>query len=113
LPPDYALDVTREEASAHAGVPLPASGLWFPAGGWIQPRSLVEAQLAACGDRLLKKYSFPVDALPSAPVVVLCNSAEAPKLQPVPHLRLRRVRGQLTYVPEDAFEPPHVVLLRG
>jgi tRNA 5-methylaminomethyl-2-thiouridine biosynthesis bifunctional protein len=31
----------------------------------------------------------------------------------VPHLRLRRVRGQLTYLPQDRFEPPHVVLLRG
>jgi tRNA 5-methylaminomethyl-2-thiouridine biosynthesis bifunctional protein len=35
-----------------------------------------------------------------------------PKLHPVAHLRLRRVRGQLTYVPEGAFEPPHVVVLR-
>ena len=113
LPSEYAQYATRDEASAHAGVRLPASGLWFPAGGWIQPRSLVEAQLAACGDRLLKKYSFPVDVLPRAPVVVLCNSAEAPKLHPVAHLRLRRVRGQLTYVPEDAFEPPHAVVLRG
>jgi len=31
----------------------------------------------------------------------------------VPHLRLRKVRGQLTHVPEDAFDAPHVVVLRG
>jgi tRNA 5-methylaminomethyl-2-thiouridine biosynthesis bifunctional protein len=31
----------------------------------------------------------------------------------VPHLRLRRVRGQLTYVPADAIEPPRTVVLRG
>jgi tRNA 5-methylaminomethyl-2-thiouridine biosynthesis bifunctional protein len=113
LPHEHAQYATRDEASAHAGVPLPASGLWFPAGGGGRPQSLVEAQLAACGERLLKKHSFPVDVLPRAPVVVLCNSAEVPKLHPVAHLRLRRVRGQLTYVPEDAFEPPHVVVLRG
>ena len=35
------------------------------------------------------------------------------KLHPVPHLRLRRVRGQLTYLPEERIEPPHVVVLRG
>ena len=46
-------------------------------------------------------------------MVVLTNASEAPKLCAVPHLRLRRVRGQLTYVPEDALEPPHVVVLRG
>jgi len=31
----------------------------------------------------------------------------------VPHLRLRKVRGQLTYVPEAAIDAPHVVVLRG
>jgi tRNA 5-methylaminomethyl-2-thiouridine biosynthesis bifunctional protein len=51
--------------------------------------------------------------LPEAAVVILANSSEAPKLHPVPHLRLRRVRGQLTYVPASEIEPPHVVLLRG
>jgi tRNA 5-methylaminomethyl-2-thiouridine biosynthesis bifunctional protein len=113
LPPGYAQYATREEASAHAGVPLPASGLWFPEGGWIQPRSLVEAQLAACGDRLERRFSSEVRELPPAPVVILANSFEASKLYPVPHLRLRRVRGQLTYVPASELEPPHAVVLRG
>jgi tRNA 5-methylaminomethyl-2-thiouridine biosynthesis bifunctional protein len=113
LPAEYALYATREEASAHAGVPLPSGGLWFPGAGWIQPRSLVEAQLAACGDRLRKIFSAEVKSLPEKGIVILANSAEAPKLHPVPHLGLRRVRGQLTHVPEAALEPPHVVVLRG
>jgi tRNA 5-methylaminomethyl-2-thiouridine biosynthesis bifunctional protein len=113
LPPEYAQYATREEASAHAGVPLPASGIWFPSGGWIQPRSLVEAQLAACGDRLARRFSSTLEALPEGETVILANSFDALKLHPVPHLRLRRVRGQLTHVPEDALEPPHVVVLRG
>src|SRR5919197_2911007 len=45
--------------------------------------------------------------------MVLANSAEAPRLCAVPDLRLRRVRGQLTYVPAEALEPPHAVVLRG
>lgn len=113
LPPEYAQYVTREEASAHAGVPVTAPGLWFPEAGWIQPRSLVRAQLEACGTKLTRKFGLPVAAIPDASVVVLANSGEAPKLQAVPHLRLRKVRGQLTYVPADALEPPHVVVLRG
>ncbi len=113
LPPGYAQYVTREEASAHAGVPVAAPGLWFPGGGWIQPRSLVEAQLAACGSRLKTFFGREISHSPDAPVVILANSAEAPKLREVPHLRLRRVRGQVSHVAADATEAPHVVVLRG
>ena len=113
LPPEYAQFVSREEASGHAGVPVAAPGLWFPQGGWIKPRALVQAQLEACGARLQRRYGTTVEELPRAPVVILANAGEAPKLCTVPHLRLRSVRGQLTYVPEDALEPPHVVVLRG
>ena len=112
LPPDYAQYVTREEASTHAGVAVSAPGLWFPQAGWLNPRSLVRAQLESC--RKLKTFfGKAINALPDAPVVILANSSEAPKLHPVPHLRLRKVRGQLTHVPEDAIEAPHVVVLRG
>src|SRR5262249_26608318 len=57
LPHEYAQAVTRDEASGHAGVPLAADGVWFPEAGWIDPRSLVEAQLAACGSRLSRKFN--------------------------------------------------------
>jgi tRNA 5-methylaminomethyl-2-thiouridine biosynthesis bifunctional protein len=112
LPPEYAQYVSREEASAHAGVPVSAPGLWFPQAGWIQPRSLVHALLDACGNRLKAHYGKELSALPDA-TVILANSAEAPKLQAVPHLRLRRVRGQATYVRAEEIDAPHVVVLRG
>jgi tRNA 5-methylaminomethyl-2-thiouridine biosynthesis bifunctional protein len=108
-PAGYLQYVEREEASRHAGVELAAGGLWFPQGGWIQPRSLVKAQLKD----LKVKYGSEVKAIGTGATVILANSSEAVKLQPVPHLRLRRVRGQLTYIPADRIEPPHVVLLRG
>lgn len=113
LPPEYAQAVTRDEASAHAGVPVAAGGLWFPEAGWIDPRSLVGAQLDACGPRLHRTFNTELKGLPHDRLVILANSFEAPKLHPVPHLRLRRVRGQLTSVPAGDFEPPHVVVLRG
>ena len=112
LPPDYAQYVTRAEASAHAGVPVSAPGLWFPQGGWIDPGSLVRAQLQSCS-KLRTHFGKPVEDLPDAPVVVLANSSAAPKLHPVPHVRLRKVRGQLTHVPADRFDAPRVVVLRG
>jgi tRNA 5-methylaminomethyl-2-thiouridine biosynthesis bifunctional protein len=54
-----------------------------------------------------------VENLPSDRIVILANSYDAPKLHPVPHLRLRRVRGQLTCVPGTEFEAPRAVVLRG
>jgi tRNA 5-methylaminomethyl-2-thiouridine biosynthesis bifunctional protein len=113
LPPEYAQYVTRDEATAHAGVALAGSGLWFPRGGWIKPPSLVQAQLARCGERLERRFATEVKTLPEAPVVVLANSSDAPRLQALPHLRLRKVRGQLTYVPAQRIDPPQVVVLRG
>jgi tRNA 5-methylaminomethyl-2-thiouridine biosynthesis bifunctional protein len=112
LPPEYAQYVTRDEASRHAGVAVAGPGLWFPESGWIQPRSLVEAQLGACGSRLQRIFNREISETESG-VVILANSAGAPKLHPVPHLRMRRVRGQLTYVPAGELEAPHVVVLRG
>jgi tRNA 5-methylaminomethyl-2-thiouridine biosynthesis bifunctional protein len=113
LPREYAQLVTREEAAAHAGVPVAAGGLWFPEAGWIRPQTLVRAQLEACGSRLHIRYGFEIDSMPKAAVVILANSFDAPKLHAVPHLRLRRVRGQLTHVPADSIEAPRVVVLRG
>ena len=113
LPPEYAQYVTREEASAHAGVPVMAPGLWFPEGGWIQPRSLVQAQLDACGSRLNRRFGRALSMLPDVPAVILANSADAPKLMDVPHLRMRRVRGQLTHLAAEGIDAPHVVALRG
>jgi tRNA 5-methylaminomethyl-2-thiouridine biosynthesis bifunctional protein len=116
LPPEYAQLVTREEASAHAGVPVAAGGLWFPQAGWIQPQSLVQALLDACGSRLKRIFheEFLAQDLQKTAenqIVVLATADDA--LHRIPHARLRRVRGQLTYLPEEALAPPRVVVLRG
>jgi tRNA 5-methylaminomethyl-2-thiouridine biosynthesis bifunctional protein len=111
LPAEYAQYVTREEAAAHAGVPVEAAGLWFPEAGWIQPQSLVNAQLAACGDRLERVFNNEIKKLEEEAVVILATAGDA--LSPVPHARLRRVRGQLTYLPGESIDAPRAVLLRG
>jgi tRNA 5-methylaminomethyl-2-thiouridine biosynthesis bifunctional protein len=130
LPPEYVQCVTREEASAHAGVALAAGGLWFPSGGWIRPVSLVAAQLAGAREGVTARFDCTVasiagrgeswsacDAngreLAAAPVLVLANAADAPRLFPSASLRVRRVRGQITFLPQARFAPPRVVVLRG
>jgi tRNA 5-methylaminomethyl-2-thiouridine biosynthesis bifunctional protein len=113
LPPDYAALVTRDKAGAHAGVPVSAEGLRFPRGGWVQPTSLAEALLFACGERLERRFGCEANKIPKETTVVLANSAEALRLHPLPHLRLRRVRGQVTYVPADRIDAPRAAVLRG
>jgi tRNA 5-methylaminomethyl-2-thiouridine biosynthesis bifunctional protein len=115
LPPEYAELVSRDEATAHAGVPVAAGGLWFPRGGWVQPASLAEAQLFACGERLERRFNIEVENLSKlkADIVILANGTEATALHPLPHLRLRRVRGQVTYVPAASVDAPRAVVLRG
>ena len=54
-----------------------------------------------------------LSVLPDVPAVILANSAEAPKLQDIPHLRMRRVRGQLSHLSAAEVDAPHVVVLRG
>ena len=115
LPPDYAQLVSREEATGHAGTAVAAGGLWFPRGGWVQPASLAEAQLFACGERLERRFNQEVKDLSACRFgpVILANGAEALQLHPLPHLRLRRVRGQVTYVPATSIDAPRAVVLRG
>lgn len=130
LPPDFAQYATRAEASAHAGVPLASGGLWFPTSGWIKPLSLIDAQLAAAGSRLEARFACKVEriarmdgdwmaldstgtAIARAPVLVLANAAEALQLAPARSIRIRRVRGQITFLPGERFLAPHVVVLRG
>ena len=108
-PADYVQWVTRDEASKHAGIAVAAGGLWFPQAGWIQPRTLVNSLLDACGDRLTRIFSSEV--VPEAERVIFATANDA--LMKIPHARFRKVRGQVSHLDEASIEPPHAVLLRG
>ncbi len=127
-PPGFAQLLDASQAGAVAGVALSTGGLWFPESGWIQPRSLVNALLAACGEHLRPRLQRDVASLSrdrdawiakdargaslgEAPVVILANAADALRLSPQPSIPLRRVRGQLSLVPGIAGL--RAVVLRG
>jgi tRNA 5-methylaminomethyl-2-thiouridine biosynthesis bifunctional protein len=126
LPLAFAQRLDAAQASACAGVPVAAGGLWFPEGGWIRPRSFARALIDRSGARLLYgreaaalEHAGPRwivrdregEALAEAGAVVLANAADALRLSPSPHIRLRLVRGQLTYLPP--IRKLRAVLLRG
>ncbi|MDH5579082.1 MAG: bifunctional tRNA (5-methylaminomethyl-2-thiouridine)(34)-methyltransferase MnmD/FAD-dependent 5-carboxymethylaminomethyl-2-thiouridine(34) oxidoreductase MnmC [Betaproteobacteria bacterium] len=126
LPIAYAQRLDRAQASACAGVPLSVGGLWFPEGGWIRPRSFASALIARSRARALYGREATAleragmrwivrdregEVLAEAGAVVLANAADALRLAPSPHIALRRVRGQLTYLPP--IRGLRAVLLRG
>ncbi|HEX2827701.1 MAG TPA: bifunctional tRNA (5-methylaminomethyl-2-thiouridine)(34)-methyltransferase MnmD/FAD-dependent 5-carboxymethylaminomethyl-2-thiouridine(34) oxidoreductase MnmC [Burkholderiales bacterium] len=125
-PAEYARYVTLDEAEALAGCRLRSGGWWLPLGGWMRVQSLVDAQLAACGDGVTARYGVAVESiraaddgwralaedgsvLASAPVMVLANSSDAQRLASFGDA-LARVRGQITYVPSDRTVAPHTVV---
>lgn len=119
-------------AEALIGHPLAHGGWWFPGGGWVDPRSLCNALLAAGGERIRAHYGVAIARLEqtpdgwqifdetghlrgSAPHVILANAQAAGALLPYPiPLTLTPIRGQVSFLPQfAAANPPlHHVLCR-
>ncbi len=127
-PPSYASLVSRDEAAAKAGIEVTEGGVWFPSGGWMQPATLVRAFLEKAKPRL--HFGTHVDRLErssqgwlardvagnpiaEAPIVVLANADDALRLAPSTFATVRRVRGQVSYLPAAKVPPIRAVLLRG
>lgn len=111
LPASLVHRVDRAEASALAGIELPAGGLFFPGAGWVHPAALVRVLAAhPCIDVRTgaEVVALERDAngdwraigasgdFASAPVVVIAASAEAARFPQTRHLPLHAVRGQIT-----------------
>ncbi|MBV2131483.1 bifunctional tRNA (5-methylaminomethyl-2-thiouridine)(34)-methyltransferase MnmD/FAD-dependent 5-carboxymethylaminomethyl-2-thiouridine(34) oxidoreductase MnmC [Pseudomonas sp. MAP12] len=116
FPADLLRAVDASEASQLAGLPLEHGGLWYAEAGWVHPPALcrqlashpnirvlrsaealdlqrVDGQWQACqGNRLLA----------AAPVAVLCTASEVRQFAVTAHLKLKRIRGQITRLPATA-----------
>jgi len=130
-PPEFAQYVDREKASSLAGVEVSVGGLWFERSGWAAPSSVVSAQLTDCGARLETIFDREVAALARedgmwsardaqgddiarAPLVLLANANDAARFVPSLAARMRRVRGQISYLPPARMRAvPRTVVLRG
>ncbi|UVE19100.1 bifunctional tRNA (5-methylaminomethyl-2-thiouridine)(34)-methyltransferase MnmD/FAD-dependent 5-carboxymethylaminomethyl-2-thiouridine(34) oxidoreductase MnmC [Pseudomonas sp. LS44] len=116
FPADLLVALDRQEAEAQAGVGLPGGGLFYPEGGWVHPPALCRAQLAHPAIRLLAHsealHLTRVDGqwqawagdrlLASAPVVILAGAAEVRRFAQSAELPLKRIRGQITRLPQTA-----------
>ena len=111
--PDLLHLLDRDQAQAKAGIALAHGGLFFPEGGWVHPPALCEWQARHPGISVLPHHEVldlrKTDGLwqawdgdqllASAPVVVLAGAAEVQRFADLP---LKRIRGQITRLPQTA-----------
>ena len=133
--PDYARAVDAFAASRLAGLPVTDGGVWFAEGGWVQPASLVKAQLAACGAALVQHLGRTVaaarregqgryqtwvlmdtecQAISRAHCVVLATGADPRLAQLFGQVSwpLTGMSGQLSYLAADILPAPRIPLTR-
>lgn len=124
-PAEVLKPVTPAEASVFAGLPVEASGLWFPASGWLEPgdacRTLARHPL------IETVFGFQVSKICrhvdhwyienargeklEVSQLVIAGGHESASLVPVEgELRLKTIRGQITCLPEAAYNLPDVVI---
>lgn len=117
--------VSADQASGIAGIPINHDGLWFPASGWLQPAKLCQS-LSSHPD-IAHRFGFAVKSIKSDGAgwnlvsshgeslefdqVVICAGPDTPGLIPLDsQFRMKRIRGQITEVPEDCLNAPLVVV---
>jgi tRNA 5-methylaminomethyl-2-thiouridine biosynthesis bifunctional protein len=132
-PVEYAMHVTRNDASALAGRSLSIGGWWFPSAGFVPPAAIVQIQLnhatryAGTGAPTMVHLDRAVSSLQrdgdrwsvrdlagaevaAAPVVVLANGCDVVSLADIDGEPLRRSRGQQSYLRAPPFLAPRVVV---
>ena len=117
--------ISPEQVSELAGIPLTRGGLWFPRSGWLEPgglcRDLIEHE------RIFQCFGFDVHRLTPCngkwhiagngeqdvvvDQVVICAGHQTPDLIPLKGgFRFRAIRGQVTHLPAKAVKCPDVVV---
>ncbi|MBC3374718.1 bifunctional tRNA (5-methylaminomethyl-2-thiouridine)(34)-methyltransferase MnmD/FAD-dependent 5-carboxymethylaminomethyl-2-thiouridine(34) oxidoreductase MnmC [Pseudomonas sp. SWRI92] len=114
FPTDLLKILDRTEAQAQSGIGLACGGLFYPEGGWVHPPALCRWQAADSAIALLAHHEVlelrRVDdqwqawdgqrCVASAPVVILASAAEIKRFAPAAELPLKRIRGQITRLPQ-------------
>lgn len=116
FPTDLLRLLDQPEAQALAGIGLDHGGLFYPEGGWVHPPALCQWQAEHPQIRVLTHQDVlelrRVDQqwqawdgermLASAAVVILAGAAEIKRFPASAELPLKRIRGQITRLPQTA-----------
>ena len=116
-------------AQALLGLPAPDGAWLFRQGGWARPASVCAAMLAACGERLARRFGAGRVRLErdgnawlvrgseggivaQAPTVVLAGGAASIQFEQAARLPLAALRGQVTHLDAAALPALPFVLCR-
>ncbi|CAI8716108.1 tRNA (mnm(5)s(2)U34)-methyltransferase / FAD-dependent cmnm(5)s(2)U34 oxidoreductase [Pseudomonas sp. IT-P12] len=114
FPQDLLHTLDKQQAEACAGIGLASGGLFFPEGGWAHPPALCRWQATHPNIQVLTHHDVlqlrrsqghwqawsGEQLLADAPVVVLAGAAEIQRFPYTRHLPLKRIRGQITRLPQ-------------
>ncbi len=114
FPAELLHSLNREQAEQRAGIALASGGLFYPNGGWVHPPALCQWLAEHPGIQLvthqhvleLQQHNGQWHAhsgeaeIASASVVVLAGAANVRAFAPTASLPLKRIRGQITRLPE-------------
>ncbi|WP_122581468.1 bifunctional tRNA (5-methylaminomethyl-2-thiouridine)(34)-methyltransferase MnmD/FAD-dependent 5-carboxymethylaminomethyl-2-thiouridine(34) oxidoreductase MnmC [Pseudomonas viridiflava] len=106
----------QSAAEARSGIRLASGGLFYPEGGWVHPPALCDRQATHPNIRLIAHHEAlelrqvggqwqawdNERLIDSAPVVVLAGAADIKQFAQSAELPLKRIRGQITRLPETA-----------
>ena len=128
-PAEFAEWLERPQAEALLGLPAPDGGWLFRQGGWARPGSVVDAMLAACGNRLQQRFGVGKVGIAwegghwsvqdqhgvevaRAPTLILANGAGAMQVPHAAPLPLTAMRGQVSHLPAAMLPALPLVLCR-
>ena len=114
FPRDLLHTLDQSEAQGRSGIDLACGGLFYPEGGWVHPPALCRWQASQPGIDVQPHHEVlqlrRVDGqwqawdgercLASAPVAILASAAEIKRFDPAADLPLKRIRGQITRLPQ-------------
>ena len=106
----------KDQAQSRAGIGLQWGGLFYPEGGWVHPPALCQWQAAHRNIRILTHHDVldlrrtngqwqawdGEKLLAEAPMAVLAGAAEIKRFTYSSDLPLKRIRGQITRLPQTA-----------
>ncbi|SFL61614.1 bifunctional tRNA (5-methylaminomethyl-2-thiouridine)(34)-methyltransferase MnmD/FAD-dependent 5-carboxymethylaminomethyl-2-thiouridine(34) oxidoreductase MnmC [Pseudomonas sp. NFACC46-3] len=114
FPRDLLHPLDQCEAQVRSGIGLACGGLFYPEGGWVHPPALCRWQASGTAIDVQPHHEVlqlrRVDGqwqawddercLASAPVAILASAAEIKRFEPAADLPLKRIRGQITRLPQ-------------
>jgi tRNA 5-methylaminomethyl-2-thiouridine biosynthesis bifunctional protein len=121
--------LNTDEVQALAGIADSYGGWLVERGGWIAPSSLCAALIAACGERLQRRFATSAlaieyieghwlvrdshgEIIAGAPQLILANGCAATQFAQAACLPLVALRGQVTHVPANLLPPVPLVICR-